>query len=291
MSLYVLSQMLCQSGLSDAEEMGRVRRDRPTPTVGGKAGVFAPLEVSKRADAVVRRLSEGIRLGLLVPDEHLPSESDLAESFGVSPVTIREALTTLREQGLVVTRRGRGGGSFVRDVRGEASDLLRDRLREVSPSELRDLADHYVAISGTSALLAAYRAGEQEVALITATVSDLESATHAAARRRAEFRFQVELAAAAQSPRLTRATISLQSEVGPLLWLATVGDADRADVLRRHREILAAVAAGDGTRARSHAVAHVHAALARAIALQLTLLAEGEDDSAAGGTAAEERAW
>lgn len=51
-----------------------MRRDRSTLTVGGKAGVFAPLEVSKRADAVVRRLSEGIRLGLLVPDEHLPSE-------------------------------------------------------------------------------------------------------------------------------------------------------------------------------------------------------------------------
>jgi GntR family transcriptional repressor for pyruvate dehydrogenase complex len=268
-----------------------VRRDRPALTAGGKAGVFAPLEVSKRADAVVRRLSEGIRLGLLVADEHLPSESDLAESFGVSPVTIREALTALREQGLVVTRRGRGGGSFVRDVRGGASGLVRERLREVSPSELRDLADHYVAISGTSALLAAYRAGEHGVALITASLAELEHAADAAGRRRAESRFQVELAAAAQSPRLTRATISLQSEVGPLLWLATAGDADRAEVLRRHREILAAVVAGDGTRARSHAVAHIYAALARASALQLTFLAEHEDDRARGGATAERHAW
>jgi DNA-binding GntR family transcriptional regulator len=90
----------------------------------------------------VRRLSEGIRLALLVPDEHLPSECDLAESFEVSPVTIRESLTTLREQGLVVTCRGRGGGSFARDVR--------DRLPEVSPSELRGLANHYAAISDTT---------------------------------------------------------------------------------------------------------------------------------------------
>jgi hypothetical protein len=37
----------------------------------------------------------------------------------------------------------------------------------------------------------------------------------AAGRRRAESRFVVELAAAAQSPRLIRATITLQSEVGP----------------------------------------------------------------------------
>jgi DNA-binding FadR family transcriptional regulator len=237
----------------------------------------------------VRRLSEGIRLGLLVPDEHLPSESDLAESFGVSPVTIREALTTLREEGLLVTRRGRGGGSFVRDVGGEASELLRDRLREVSPSELRDLAAHYVAISGTSALLAAYRAGEEEVALITATVSALERATRAAGRRRAESRFQVELAAAAQSPRLTRAAITLQSEVGPSV----------ARHRRRGRPCRGAAppprdprrcGRGDGTRARSHAAAHVYAALARAIALQLTLSAEDGDGRALGGTAAEERA-
>ena len=284
----------CRGSLTSGrtEGNGQVRRDRPTPTAGGKAGVFAPLEVSKRADAVVRRLSEGIRQGLLVADEHLPSESDLAESFGVSPVTIREALTTLREQGLVVTRRGRNGGSFVRDVRGGTTDLLRERLCEVSPSELRDLADHYAAISGTSALLAADRAGEQEVALITASVSELARATDAPGRRRAESRFQVELAAAAQSPRLTRATISLQSEVGPLLWLATASEADRVEVLRRHRAILAAVVAGDGARARSQAVAHVYGALARAGALQLTLLAEGEDDRPPpGGTTAAVRAW
>ncbi|WP_433276351.1 FadR/GntR family transcriptional regulator [Pseudonocardia xinjiangensis] len=247
--------------------------------------------MSKRADAVVRRLSEGIRLGLLVADEHLPSESDLAESFGVSPVTIREALTTLREQGLVVTRRGRNGGSFVRHVRGGAAELLRERLREVSPAELRDLADHYAAISGTSALLAAHRAGEPDLALITDSVSELQRAADAAGRRRAVSRFQVELAAAAQSPRLIRAVIGMQAEVGPLLWLATTGDADRVEVLRRHREIHAAVLAGDGTRARAQAVAHVYGALARAGALQRTLLAGDEDGGPPGGAPAEVRAW
>ncbi len=90
---------------------------------GGRAAVFAPLDVGRRADAVVRRLADGIRLGLLRPGEQLPSESELAESFGVAPVTVREALTTLREQQLVVTKRGRTGGSFVRDVRGGAADV------------------------------------------------------------------------------------------------------------------------------------------------------------------------
>ena len=70
-----------------------------------RAAVFAPLASGRRADAVVRRLTDGITLGLLAPDEQLPSESELAETFGVSPVTVREALTVLRAQGLVATQR------------------------------------------------------------------------------------------------------------------------------------------------------------------------------------------
>jgi DNA-binding FadR family transcriptional regulator len=225
---------------------------------------------------VVRRLADGIRLGLLVPDEQLPSENDLAGTFGVAAVTVREALTELRGRGLIVTRRGRNGGSFVRDVPGGASAVLRERLREVSPSQLRDLADHYVALSGTSALLAADRAAAADLALIADSVAALERAADADARRRAESRFQVELAAAAQSPRLTRAVIGMQAEVGPLLWLAAGTPAARLDVLVKHREILAAVTAGDGPGARAVAAAHVYAALARAGALQLTVL--GEDD-------------
>lgn len=251
---------------------------RTVPAAGGRGAVFAPLEVGKRADAVVRRLSEGIRLGLLVADEQLPSESDLAESFGVSQVTVREALTALRGQGLVTTRRGRNGGSFVRRIRGGASDLLRERLLEVSPSELRDLADHYAAIGGTCAQLAADRAGEQDIALIADSVGALERAVDAAARRRAESRFQIELASAAQSPRLTRAVISMQTEVAPLLWLSATTPVAREEVLRQHREILAAIVASDGSAARALAVAHVYAAQARASALQLTLLAEDDEE-------------
>lgn len=245
---------------------------------GGRAAVFAPLDTGRRADAVVRRLADGIALGILAPEEQLPSESDLADTFGVSPVTVREALTILREQGLVATRRGRGGGSFVQgDGRGAAS-ALHERLREVSPSELRDLADHYVAVTGTAALLAADRAGEQDVVLLTDGVAELERAGSAGDRRRAEARFHVELAAAAQSPRLTRAEIALQTEVGPLLWLPAATPATQAEQVRQHAAIVEAVAAGDGQRARAHAVAHVYAALARASAVQLTLLGELDPD-------------
>jgi len=192
-------------------------------------------------------------------------------------VTVREALTILRGQQLVVTRRGRTGGSFVRDVRGGAADVLRERLREVAPSQLRDLADHYVAVFGTSAHLAAERAGAQDVRLLTEGVAELRRAPDADARRRAESRFHIHVAAAAQSARLTREVINLQSEVGPLLWLAATTDGARAEVLARASGILDAVCACDAGAARSEATAHVYGALARASVLQLSLLGEEED--------------
>ena len=76
--------------------------------------LFAPLDEGGRAETVARRLAKAIRLGLLLDGERLPAESHLAGQFGVSTVTLREALASLRQMGLVETRRGRRGGSFVR---------------------------------------------------------------------------------------------------------------------------------------------------------------------------------
>ncbi|MEU9388144.1 winged helix-turn-helix domain-containing protein, partial [Streptomyces sp. NPDC048279] len=80
---------------------------------GAKRAVFAPVDSRARVDAVVRRIGDAIELGLLADGEQLPGETELAGQLGVSTVTLREALMALRQQGLVVTRRGRGGGGFV----------------------------------------------------------------------------------------------------------------------------------------------------------------------------------
>ena len=66
-----------------------------------------------RAEQVAQRLTDGIVLGVLDPGERLPSEPELARRFGVALITVREGLGILREAGLVETRRGREGGSFV----------------------------------------------------------------------------------------------------------------------------------------------------------------------------------
>ncbi|MFT3874559.1 MAG: winged helix-turn-helix domain-containing protein [Nocardioides sp.] len=118
---------------------------------------------TSRADELVQRITEAIHLGLLSDGEQLPVEVELARQFGVAPMTAREALAELRDRGLVETRRGRRGGSFVIRPDGPPVDYLRGRLAAMTVSELRDLADEHLAVAGQAAKLAAERAAVANV--------------------------------------------------------------------------------------------------------------------------------
>jgi DNA-binding FadR family transcriptional regulator len=238
---------------------------------GARRAVFTPVDNRARVDAVVRRIGDAIELGLLADGEQLPGESELAGQLGVSTVTLREALMALRQQGLVTTRRGRGGGSFVSLPEVPGEERLRVRLRGWSTEELRDLGDHWAALSGTAARLAAERTEPDDLVQLRRTAEELTQAADAAARSRVYGRFHVELAAAAQSARLTREQVALQTEIGALLCLVLGDDTYREEVADRHRSVISAVQDGAHETARELAERCVQDSTARLIALRLTL--------------------
>jgi DNA-binding GntR family transcriptional regulator len=57
---------------------------------------------------VANILRARIESGKLLPDRPVPSESQLEQEFGVARGTARKAIALLRDEGLVVTVRGRG---------------------------------------------------------------------------------------------------------------------------------------------------------------------------------------
>jgi len=252
--------------------------------------LISPLAAAGRADEVVQRVSQAIQLGLFVDGEQLPPETDFAAQLGVSAMTLREALATLREQGLVETRRGRTGGTFVRRPVSPPVGALRDRLRTMTTSALRDLADEQFAVSGAAAKLAAARASSVSVRRLVMLADQLAAATSLASRIRADSRFHIEVAIASQSERLTRLEVSLQTQLAELLWLppdelvsetrladapvhgrGAAGLPDPAAAAAEHRAIVSAIAAENGDQARLLAERHVERNLRRLTALRLAM--------------------
>ncbi|MEU8457952.1 FCD domain-containing protein [Streptomyces griseoaurantiacus] len=81
-------------------------RDRLAP-------VLRPVRTGNGFEEALEQILRVLRLGLVPAGERLPAERELAGRLGVSRVTLREVLRVLHEEGLVASRRGRYGGTFV----------------------------------------------------------------------------------------------------------------------------------------------------------------------------------
>ncbi len=225
-----------------------------------RSAVFAPLGDHGRAARVEQRLAGAIRSGLLSDGERLPSESELASMLGVATVTAREALVALRAQGLVTTVRGRGGGSFVNRPKAPDAALVDSRLAAMSRVELRDRGTVYRVILAGCAELAAERADASDVRdleelLVPADEPDV------ARWRHADSELFLSVAALTQSARMTREVVRLEADFGATLRLAYADAEFLKASAGRHVDLVQAIAAHDGERARATVHRHIDRAM------------------------------
>jgi GntR family transcriptional regulator, transcriptional repressor for pyruvate dehydrogenase complex len=84
-------------------------------TLSPAAGLdlFSKVSVGRMSEVIVDKIRDLMRDGQLKPGDRLPPERELCERFGVSRVTMREALRMLESAGLVEIRVGARGGAFV----------------------------------------------------------------------------------------------------------------------------------------------------------------------------------
>ncbi|MCB5291982.1 FadR/GntR family transcriptional regulator [Arthrobacter sp. SO3] len=217
---------------------------------GARAAVFAQLSGAGRSEQVAQRLIDAILLGVLTPGDRLPSEAELAQRFGVALVTAREALSAMRDAGLVETRRGREGGSFVLPVSRTPEALLWARLRGMARVDIEDSAVYFGVLSAGCTERAAELASDEESARLRLWLENADFATVSDAARNAGG-FYLEIAVISQSPRLVREQIRLQAEFGSLLWLGVADEALRRNIFGQNVQIAEAISAHDPERARA----------------------------------------
>lgn len=100
---------------------------------------FKKLRTENLSQEIVTQIKKSIFGGTYEPGDKLPSERDLAEKFGVSNITVRQAVRVLENSGILNTRVGASGGIFVADadtiaVSSYLSDML--KLKRVTLSDL-----------------------------------------------------------------------------------------------------------------------------------------------------------
>ena len=120
------------TGLTDSTSAG---------ASNGADDMFSPVNVGRVSSLIVDQIRLLIRDGKLSAGDRLPSERELGERFGVSRVTVREALRGLEANGLITIKVGARGGAFVTapttERLGEGiSDLL--TLSVITPAEVTE---------------------------------------------------------------------------------------------------------------------------------------------------------
>lgn len=213
-------------------------------------------EDKSRAADIAADLREAILSGALSAHERLPGEQELADRFGVSRPTIREALKRLAAQNLVRSRRGPTGGTFVNRISwDEAHESLATLSMLVIGMQGADPAE---VIEARLAFLSAaipFAAERREAAHLAAMREEIalqrDPATTDEGFCASDVRFHRALADAAGNPMLAFPMASVIEGMQPLLNMITYRARDRAHVAEGHEAIADAIEARDGAAAQA----------------------------------------
>lgn len=233
--------------------------------------IYRPLPEMERADSIVDRISKAITLGMLRVGERLPAEADLSDKFGVAAATLRDALAELRDQGIVETRRGRNGGTFIVSQPTTSPEQMRVHLASVSIADIRDFGDEHAAIGAETVRLACERAEAHEIERLRELGRALVMTDTPEGRAQADSRFHIELAVASQSPRLTSTEIRLQAESVQMVWTPLDEPFDAEEATAEHLALVRVIAEDRPDEAQRLIRRHIRRAVHHLIDTKLAL--------------------
>jgi GntR family transcriptional regulator, transcriptional repressor for pyruvate dehydrogenase complex len=221
--------------------------------------MFARVSTGRISEEIVEQIKLAIRSGRLQPGDRLPAERELTERFGVSRVTVRDALRILESAGLVEIRVGARGGAFVRapasSIVGEgiANLLMMSSLSPQEVTECRRIVEVGIVP------LVCERATEEDLAVLEAICAESREAVRAGDYPvELSARFHVAFARAAHNGAVELLVESLR---GPLL-MSLMQAHERAPSMgtsgvREHVALVAAVRDRDVKRAQAILTRHL----------------------------------
>ncbi|WP_411106408.1 FadR/GntR family transcriptional regulator [Streptomyces sp. cmx-4-9] len=202
-------------------------------------------------EEALEQILQVVRLGLVPGGERLPPERELAERMGISRVTLREVLKVLQDQGLVESRRGRYGGTFVLPRADTPAGGVEEELRRrVAGVDIEDVLRFREVLEVGAAGLCASQGLTGEGA---ARLHRALAATHDAPLadyRRQDTLFHLALCELAGSATLTAQYAAVRATVNDLLDCIPLLVRNLEHSQQQHTAVVEAVRGRDAARAR-----------------------------------------
>jgi GntR family transcriptional repressor for pyruvate dehydrogenase complex len=151
--------------------------------------LFVPVNVDRASQVILDQIKVLMRDGKLLPGDRLPSERDLCQRFGVSRVTVREALKMLEANGLVTIRVGAHGGAFVTNPSAKQLGAGLADLISLAPLTAFNVTEARIIVELGTLPLAVERATDEDIAALFKMVEESERALEAG-------NYNIELSAA-----------------------------------------------------------------------------------------------
>lgn len=219
------------------------------------AELFSTMERPRTAAASVEQhIKELIRARRLVAGDRLPPERQLAERLGVNRATLRAALQSLTDQGVLI---GRQGAGWTLQAQGDivaANLAIYLRLEDVTFNQLFAARR---AIEPHIASAAAEHRGDEQLTAMRTCIGVMRSTKDSDSYLQADADFHALIAVASKNPvfsLLISPTLNLLGDVRRRLV------AERGVITASHAEhdrILDAIERGDPAEAHEAMLAHI----------------------------------
>jgi DNA-binding FadR family transcriptional regulator len=216
---------------------------------------FQAVDQRRTFEQILLQIEEAIIDGHLKPGDKLPAERELAQTFGVSRSSVREALRVLEMFGVIMARRGTGpdAGSV---VAASAQNGLESALRlhvGLLRIPTRDMVEVRAVLEQQAAQKAAGRADEKMTARLHEIVDDMGAATAIGEFNALDTEFHVELARVSGNALLPVLMEALRGTVrrAMLEGFERLADwrAERDHLVGEHERMVGYIEAGDPVEA------------------------------------------
>jgi len=235
-----------------------------------------PATIRSRTERLSRpaRVAEAIKDWVvaerLTPGDRLPAEAELMARFSMAKGTIREAMRILEAQGLIKTRTGPGGGSFVHAVSRQRAKALLGNYFYFDELTIGDIYSLRLALEPELAASLAGKLSEEVLARLDATIAEYDRPSASVEEERAQhvasLRFHAILAEQSDNPLLSFVIDFMVSLLSDLTVYRKLYEPPNSELWARGRDyqvrLVMALREGDRGAARSIMKAHMQTAWA-----------------------------